>query len=383
MTRSAEQTAATRYETAGFGARWRSERERRQEQVMPQGSVVVSCAAPLGVGGLGHHLREITEALGRAGQPCVCICGSTLQATPLRRRPTPMLALARGIAPLTRFSPAWRIWTGRVSFDAQAACRLPGGDHLIAFNRQALEQIKIARANGYQTVSLMSGSPHVRRVARQHALACSRYPLERSFGTHIVQRYLTEYELADRICLASRYSWESFVEQGIPQERLALFPLIPDPRYKPASEPRSSSSFDVVYVGSLTVPKGVPLLVDALRRLPYRDLRLILVGGWKSRGMRRFLERASAQDARLLIRPGDSLPWLQGARLCAHPTYEDGFAYAPAEALACGVPVLVSEDTGMRELIEPGRTGLVLPTGDLDALTESMQAVYRGEILSD
>ena len=33
----------------------------------------------------------------------------------------------------------------------------------------------------------------------------------------------------------------------------------------------------------------------------------------------------------------------------------------------------------MRELIEPGRNGLVVPTGDLDALTQALDAAYRGE----
>ena len=82
-------------------------------------------------------------------------------------------------------------------------------------------------------------------------------------------------------------------------------------------------------------------------------------------------------------RPGDPLPHLRSAALCVHPAYEDGFAYAPAEALAAGVPVIVSEDTGMKELIEPGRTGLILATGDLDALTEAIEAAYRGEVLVD
>jgi len=98
--------------------------------------------------------------------------------------------------------------------------------------------------------------------------------------------------------------------------------------------------------------------------------------------MRRFLESASAADPRVTVRPGDPLPHLRAARLCVHPAYEDGFAYAPAEALACGVPVIVSEDTGMKELIRAERDGLVLPTGDLVALTETIEACYRGELLA-
>jgi glycosyltransferase involved in cell wall biosynthesis len=125
----------------------------------------------------------------------------------------------------------------------------------------------------------------------------------------------------------------------------------------------------------------VPLLVDAFRRLPHDDLRLVLVGGWKTRSMRRFIARACAEDPRISAGPGDPLRHLRAARLCVHPAYEDGFAYAPAEALACGVPVIVSEDTGMKELIDPDRTGLILPTGDVDALAQAVAAAYRGEIL--
>jgi glycosyltransferase involved in cell wall biosynthesis len=65
-----------------------------------------------------------------------------------------------------------------------------------------------------------------------------------------------------------------------------------------------------------------------------------------------------------------------------HPAYEDGFGYAPAEALATGVPVIVSADTGMKELIEGEDEGLVLPTGDLEVLTEAIEAAYRREILT-
>jgi glycosyltransferase involved in cell wall biosynthesis len=116
--------------------------------------------------------------------------------------------------------------------------------------------------------------------------------------------------------------------------------------------------------------------------LGHKDLRLVLVGGWSSRGMRRFLQDAAARDSRISIGPGDPLPHLRSAHLCVHPTYEDGFAYAPVEALACGVPVLVSEDTGMKDLVDPGVNGMVLPTGELSVLTEAIDAAYRGEIFT-
>jgi len=274
------------------------------------------------------------------------------------------------------------MWSVSVGFDSAAARLLPAAEHLISFNGTSLAQFQAARKARWSSLSLVSANSHMRRVLRQHARAHRAYPIERPWPTRLLARNLREYAQADRVYVSSRYVWESFVEEGFPERRLSLFPLTPHPRFTGRGAHPASTTFDIVYVGGLTVHKGIPLLVDSIRRLPFADLRLVLAGGWKTRGMRRFLEASSAADPRVAVRPGDPLPHLRAARLCVHPAYEDGFAYAPAEALACGVPVIVSEDTGMKELIRAERDGLVLPTGDLVALTETIEACYRGELLA-
>jgi glycosyltransferase involved in cell wall biosynthesis len=362
------------------GGDWRGRALRVQEAALPAGRFVVSCSAPApGVGGLGRHLDEILGALDRRGQPTLSIDGSALAGgTRGLRLPRRSELLAR--LPI-RFSAATRLLAYSVDFDVHAARRLPAADHLVAFNGTALAQFRAARRAGFKSLSLVAANSHLKKVVRQHALAARRYPLEGSWAPRLVRRNVLEYARADRIYVASRYTWESFNEEGFDDDALSLFPLTPDPRYRPGATPNRSSTFDVVYIGSLTVAKGVPLLIDAFRRIPHADMRLVLVGGWRSRGMRRFIEEARAEDPRIEVRPGDPLERLQAARLCVHPAYEDGFAYAPAEALACGVPVIVSEDTGMKELIDPGRSGLIVPTGDIDTLAETIAAAYSGEVL--
>jgi glycosyltransferase involved in cell wall biosynthesis len=367
---------------AASQADWRAQVTGAQDAALPSGRVVVSCAASPGIAGLGRHLQEILDALDRRGQPSLCISASALAgagASPAH--PLRLPGVRTALAPLGRLSPTWRTWKTRIEFDADAAQRLPAGDHLIAFAGQALTQFKAARKKHYESVALVSAGVHVRRLARRHAAAQRQYPLERSHAKHIPRRCLLEYAQAERVYVSSRYTWESFTEAGFPDSKLSLFPLTPDPRFRPAVTPSSSGTFDIVYIGGLSVAKGVPLLVDAVRRLPHADMRLVLVGGWKSRGMRRFIQRACAEDPRISAAPGDPLPHLRDARLYVHPSYVDAFSYGAVEALACGVPVIASEDTGMKDLIDPGRNGLVLPTGDLPALTETIEAAYRGEVL--
>jgi glycosyltransferase involved in cell wall biosynthesis len=382
MTSSSEPSVSDRRPDAPLGERWRAAVAHEQETVLPTGRVVVSCSAPLGIGGLGRHLKEIVEALERREQPHVCICGSDADSPTAARRKRPPRA-ARAARALT----PWRRGAGRgaqefsAEFDAYAAARLPSADHLIAFNGTSVAQLRAARDGRFESTAVVSATSHVRRVALQHARAHRQYPLEGSWAERLLERNLAEYALADRIYVASEYARESFVEHGFPEASLPHFPLSPDPRYEPDGARSPSGSFDILYVGSLSVAKGVPLLIDAVRGLPHSDIRLLLLGGWKSRGMRRFIQSACAEDPRISFGHGDPYPHLRAARLYVHPSYNDGFAYAPAEALACGVPVIVSEDTGMKDLISRGGNGLVVPTGDLSALTQAIEAAYRAEIL--
>jgi glycosyltransferase involved in cell wall biosynthesis len=363
-------------------AGWRVAREGSQEAVLPSGRVLVSCSAPFGHGGLGRHLQEIVDALTRREQQVLCICDPLEErgAAPVRGALSTRALAAAMVAP-ARFSPGWRAWRASVVFDTGAAQRLETADHLLAFSGQALAQFRAARAARFGSVALMSPTAHLRHVARQHARAHRQYPLERSWASHLVKRTLAEYAQAERIYVSSSYTLESFIGEGFAEEAMSIFPLTPAARFTPDPAPRTSTTFDIVYVGALSVAKGIPLLIDAVRRLPHAELRLVLVGGAGTRGMRRFLERARARDARIEIHRGDPLPHLRDARLCVHPSYSDGFGYAPAEALACGLPVIVSEDTGMKDLIAAGRDGLVVPTGDLAALTEAIDCAYRGEVL--
>ena len=366
------------------GRRRREQAQRRQQAALPHGRTVVSCSVALASGGLGRHAQEIVAAFGRLGQPALGIYGrdSASLAAPgrcarLRRR---SLNALLAVPPL-HLAAGQRVLRHSREFDLYATARLPVADHLIGFNGTSLEQIREAKRRGFQSTAIVSATSHFRLLVRQHALAHRHYPLEESWATRVLQRNLSEYREVDRIYVSSRYVRDSFLAEGVHEDLLSLFELTPDPRFQADPASLRSATFDIVFVGSLSVVKGVPLLIDAVRALPHADMRLVLVGGWRSRGMRRFIERACACDPRISAGHGDPLPHLRDARLCAHPSYNDGFGYAPVEAIACGVPAIVSEDTGMKELIDPGRNGMVVPTGDLSALTEAIDAAYRGELL--
>lgn len=339
----------------------------------------IACNAPYGRGGLGQHLRQVVEDARAKGllRTYYAHTAKPGDAAGTVIDPAPYRRLAR-YTPL-RFRAGWRNYLIGDLFDRAVARRL--GEPLpvfVGFGGKALHSFRRARALGAERLELVAANSHVDNVARLHAEAIRRYGLEESWLNEAqCRKTRAEYAMADVIHVASEYTRRSFLEAGVPEARLRRIHYAVDPRFGPPTERPDDGVFRIVYTGSVSVMKGVPVLLDAFARLPDARAELTLVGGMASRGMRRYVEAALARDPRIRLAPGDPLPHLHRADVYVHPTFEDGFAYAPMEALACGVPVVVTEDTGMKEHVDDGTTGYVVPTGDAAAITERLEHLRR------
>jgi glycosyltransferase involved in cell wall biosynthesis len=332
----------------------------------------VSCPAPYGVGGLGRHLAQIVEELRAADELRAYYCSQPAEGDDLGVRVDPALSrFATRYTPI-RVSPGQRWLLTSEIFDRDTARRALRSERYIGFSGQALRTITACRPS---TVELVSPTAHVLLLAERFAQAFRVYPIEGSWlNGFAMRKVLAEYERADVIHVASEYVRASFLTFGVPEQKLRLVDLHLPAHFTPAPRRADDGVFRVLYIGALTVTKGVPVLLDAVSRVPGR-LELILLGGWGTRGMRRFLERRMRLDDRIRVAAGDALEYLWRADVLVHPSYSDGFGYAPAEAVACGVPVIVTEDTGMREHLVQGHDGWVVQTGDAEAIASLIEAL--------
>jgi glycosyltransferase involved in cell wall biosynthesis len=137
----------------------------------------------------------------------------------------------------------------------------------------------------------------------------------------------------------------------------------------------------LVCVGRLCEQKGQLLRLEAAARLRREDvaLELVLAGDGDQRGL------IEAPIARLGLAGCVRITgWLSGAEVRAEieaaralvlPSFAEGLPVVLMEALALGRPVISTYVAGIPELVEPGRSGWLVPAGDVDALTEAMRAV--------
>lgn len=331
-----------------------------------RGPVVIACAAPYGIGGLGRHLQELDEyCRARDLQTRLFSASSIPRWASLTNRWTPL-----------RFSPAWQAYAESIIFDRFVARNLGKAKTLIGFNGQCLHSMRRARAMKFDRIVMAAATPHVNHTSAQLRKAFAYAPVEpMRFIRAQQRRYAAESIEADTILYATNYIRDSFVREGFAANKLQRFDLSPHPRFQPAPQRATNSSLRAVYVGSLNMIKGIAVLLDAFALLPDADAQLTLVGGSGTRSMRRYLAERCARDPRVRVAPGDPLPWLQAADVCVHAAFQDGCAYAPMEALACGLPVIVTDETGMKEFVRDGENGFIVPAGDPAAMAHALGKV--------
>lgn len=238
--------------------------------------------------------------------------------------------------------------------------------------------LRRARQIGISHLGLVAPNSHVNNLWRQQNLARSLYPIDRGWLNDSLRKAtIEEYRLADVIFISSEYQRSTFVEFGVNPDKLMRIDLTPHARFRKRNCQPPGDTFNVAYVGRFDLIKGIPVLLEAFERAADDDWRLTLMGQFSSRGVRKYVERRIEGDSRIrLLAYSDPLPVLEAAHVYVHPSFEDGFGYAPMEALAVGVPVIVTDQTGMSEYVHDGINGSVVPAGDVYVLADRLSDFY-------
>lgn len=139
--------------------------------------------------------------------------------------------------------------------------------------------------------------------------------------------------------------------------------------------------FTFLFVGRITRDKGINELVEAFVRL-HREhpcTRLVLVGRFEEGldpvelSTKTLIEQAENGIEAVGPKYGDDLLAYYAASDClVLPSYREGFPNTPIEAGAMGLPCIVTDINGSREIIINSQNGLIVPSKDVDALHDAM-----------
>jgi glycogen(starch) synthase len=232
----------------------------------------------------------------------------------------------------------------------------------------------------YQTVidgligvlaKLLFGTPVIVSIRCDTEYQLDRYPQSRLFSPFVFQH-------ADRLAVQStrigRELVDAFAARRRPTARALHDKMFVLPNALPAETIRPADGEYVLYVGRLTKPKSVSVLLEAMRQCP--NDRLVVVG--------------DGPDREALVASARGLPnisfagkvdhaavkqYLQCAKMLVLPSRQEGQPNAVMEAMAAGVPVIATRVGGLPDLIEHGQSGWLVEPGNVPALAEAIQAL--------
>ena len=255
-------------------------------------------------------------------------------------------------------------------------------DILVGWSSATLEAIKPARQQGARVI-LERGSSH---IVHQTEVLKSVYAkagqVFNGTSSELIDRECAEYELADTICVPSHFAAKTFAQQGVPEEKIRINPYGVDlTGFSPTDRRNRPRPLKILFVGRVGYRKGVPLLLEAFRKIR-ADAQLHLVGpvesDFKSELQRLARERVVVHGPQ----PALNLPgFYASADVFCLPSYEEGFPLVVLQAMASGLPVVVSRETGAGDIIKSDINGHILDELDQENIIAALSTLLADQEL--
>ena len=185
-----------------------------------------------------------------------------------------------------------------------------------------------------------------------------------------MKKQIKELELADYIFIPSEFVYNSLVKHKL-QYKAKIVPFGVDlEKFKPRETPKEDDKFQIMFVGQNWLRKGLIYLLTAFKKLDLKNAELIVAGVQDDLGKAFPLENVKFGWVPDLVKA------YQDSDVFVLPAIEDGCPLAVYEAMACGVPPIVTDTNGTAQHIYNGQNGFIIPPKSVDAIMDTIKSIY-------
>jgi glycosyltransferase involved in cell wall biosynthesis len=212
-----------------------------------------------------------------------------------------------------------------------------------------------------------------------------QYPLlRRIYLTNLTRR---SCQKSKRIVTISEAGRQDVHRQfGIALDKIEVVPPGVDSNFVPLSESEVSAFRErqqlpgqfVLHVGTLQPRKNLPILMEAMAQIKRPEITLVLVGGkgwYYEEIFTRVRQLGLENQVRFTgyVSEVDLPLWYNAASMLVFPSFYEGFGMPALEAMACGTPVVVANNSSLPEVVD--EAGRLFEPEDIQALAEHIVTV--------
>ena len=191
------------------------------------------------------------------------------------------------------------------------------------------------------------------------------------------RRMEREYRLSDYICVPSQYSARTFLERGIPDERIKIIPLIAEKRTSYLRQrSRDGDVFRVLSIGGNYLRKGFYYLLDSWRGLALSDAELIIKGPVPLEVQSNFKELKNVKIINNYLSIEELNKLYNSADIFCLPSIDEGFGMVVLEAMNTGLVPIVTKNVGSADLLNNGVDSFVVDIRAADQIAHYINLLY-------
>ena len=264
------------------------------------------------------------------------------------------------------------------AFDCWARSQVDKCDIFVGWSGMSLHTLRKAKSYGVMTI-VERGSSHILFQKEILEEEHEKYDIKiKPIDDRVVEKELLEYREADFISVPSRFVKQTFIKKGIDLKKIIQVPYgVNLSNFKQI--PKEDKVFRIVFVGGLTLRKGVHYLLEVFSKLNLKNAELTLIGAL-SPEIKPFLKKYDGSYNYLGVIPHAQLhKYMSQGSAFILPSIEEGLAIVIPQAMACGLPVICTTNTGGEDIIQEGKEGFIIPIRDVNALKEKILYLYENE----
>lgn len=209
---------------------------------------------------------------------------------------------------------------------------------------------------------------------------------ERSLVWDPVVQARTEKEIAltQHFLVPSGFVAQSLTVSGITTEQMHICPYgVDTAAFTPKSydAPNEDKPLECIYVGGVKELKGIYYLLEAFRQLDSSVAHLTVVGtaDTKAEVLQPYLSNVTFTGT---VLHSEIPALLQKADIFVFPSLGEGLSLSVLEAAACGLPLIVSENAGVADVMTDGKEGFLIPIQNTEVIVEKINwfAAHREQL---
>lgn len=195
------------------------------------------------------------------------------------------------------------------------------------------------------------------------------------WNEQIMKRLLVEIEKSQYFLVASNFVTRSLEFSGVKDSQILLCPYgvdISEFYCKTYRNYQESDSLEFIYVGGVKELKGISYLLEAFKQIPKDKARLTVIGAFneEDEDIKPYINHVNFVGT---VLHSEISKHLRNSDVFVFPSLGDGFGLAILEAMASGLPLIISENTGLSDQITNGLEGYVIPIQNTLAIIEKVE----------